>query len=545
MNRKLVLMLILTLLISTLNIAFYVQRAKASGTIYIRADGSIDPPTAPISTSDNVTYVLTGNITSDGDGIVVERDNIVVDGSGFSIEGSPAFSWHGISLVGRSSVTIQNTDIKNFYYGVVLNSSSSNSINVNTITNNSYGIVVTSFSNNNSISGNSITSSEYDGIWLDYSSSYNSISGNTLTSNSGGIYLHSSSDNNVSENTITDSSYHGIYLGFSSNNSINGNTFIGGALFVWDSFSNFVENNTVNGRPLVYLEGVADYSVEDAGQVVLIRCNRIRVENLNLSRTSNGVQLWETNNNILSGNNMTANSCFGIEFLYSSNNSVSGNIITDNDCGIDLGYSSNNSISGNTITGSCSGIALIYSSGNSLSGNMITNNSNYGIGLQDSRNNSIEGNKIENNGVFGIWLFRAPNNTVCHNNFINNTIQVNDHTPEYANFWDNGCEGNCWSDYNGTDSNSDGIGDTPYVIDANNIDNYPLICRYWSPCDINHDLKVDMNDIGRSARAFGTVSGDTYWNPHADITGPQYLVPDNKVDMRDIGLIASHFGEHV
>jgi hypothetical protein len=48
----------------------------------------------------------------------------------------------------------------------------------------------------------------------------------------------------------------------------------------------------------------------------------------------------------------------------------------------------------------------------------------------------------------------------------------------------------------------------------------------------------------RSARAFGTVSGDILWNPHADITGPEYLVPDNKVDMRDISLIAMHFGEN-
>ena len=41
-----------------------------------------------------------------------------------------------------------------------------------------------------------------------------------------------------------------------------------------------------------------------------------------------------------------------------------------------------------------------------------------------------------------------------------------------ANIWDNGYPsgGNYWSDYNGTDSNGDGIGDTPYVIDANNLE---------------------------------------------------------------------------
>src|SRR5450759_1947936 len=45
----------------------------------------------------------------------------------------------------------------------------------------------------------------------------------------------------------------------------------------------------------------------------------------------------------------------------------------------------------------------------------------------------------------------------------------------YSNNWDNGTIGNYWSDYRGTDSNHDGIGDTPYVIDSNNKDNYPFM----------------------------------------------------------------------
>jgi len=49
------------------------------------------------------------------------------------------------------------------------------------------------------------------------------------------------------------------------------------------------------------------------------------------------------------------------------------------------------------------------------------------------------------------------------------------------NIWDNGSEGNYWSNYNGTDSNGDGVGDTPYVIDENNQDNYPLMEQFIIP----------------------------------------------------------------
>jgi hypothetical protein len=55
----------------------------------------------------------------------------------------------------------------------------------------------------------------------------------------------------------------------------------------------------------------------------------------------------------------------------------------------------------------------------------------------------------------------------------------------YANFWDNGYPsgGNYWSDYkekypNATELDESGIWSTPYVIDENNTDNYPLIHSY-------------------------------------------------------------------
>ncbi|MGB9828332.1 MAG: hypothetical protein ACPLSM_07430 [Thermosphaera sp.] len=62
-------------------------RAELEAAVYIRADGSIYPADAPVTTRDKVTYVLTGDIKSSKHGIIVERDNIVIDVNGHSIEG--------------------------------------------------------------------------------------------------------------------------------------------------------------------------------------------------------------------------------------------------------------------------------------------------------------------------------------------------------------------------------------------------------------------------------------------------------------------------
>jgi hypothetical protein len=102
------------------------------------------------------------------------------------------------------------------------------------------------------------------------------------------------------------------------------------------------------------------------------------------------------------------------------------------------------------------------------------------IRLTDSQNNSIIGNFIPYmGGSYGLYFENSSHNRILHNNFIDNLQQV--HLENSSNNTWNGDYpqgGNYWSDYNGTDSNGDGIGDNPYVIDENNQDNYPLIAQY-------------------------------------------------------------------
>jgi len=149
------------LLIGMLTLAFNIQPVKAIGTIYIRADGSIDPPTAPISTVDNFTYTLTGNITSNADGIVVERSNIIIDGRENVVHGTGALMSSGLCLSYVSNVTINNMKIKEFAFGIYLLYSPNNIISRNNIANNVDGIWLYDFSNNNNIYHNNFVNNAH------------------------------------------------------------------------------------------------------------------------------------------------------------------------------------------------------------------------------------------------------------------------------------------------------------------------------------------------------------------------------------------------
>jgi parallel beta-helix repeat protein len=225
MSRKLLLLMLLALLVGTLNLAMKVEKAKASGTIYIRADGRIDPPDAPISTFDNVTYTLTGNIISDAHGIFLERSNMTLDGAGFTLLGTR--NGTGIYMNGRSNVTVIDTTVNNFTFGFSLGDSFYNNIIANNITNNEYAIIdvgswfypsnnnitannITannegidlSHSSNNTITGNNITAGFDVAILLTFSSNYNSISQNNIANNGKGIWLHESSNNSIVSNNF-------------------------------------------------------------------------------------------------------------------------------------------------------------------------------------------------------------------------------------------------------------------------------------------------------------------------------------------------------
>ena len=208
------------LLIGMLTLAFNVQPVKASGTIYIRSDGSVDPPTANITTVDNVTYTFTSNIN---DSIVVERDDIIIDGNGYTVQGTRTGS--GLDLSHRNNVTVKNTKVTRFTYGIYLYNSSRNTLTGNTASNNDVGIFAGwgHYSSNNMLIANSASNNSVGGISLHYSSN-NTLISNTASGNLwNGISINGFSNtllNNTASNNVWGE---GLSLGFSSNNTLANN----------------------------------------------------------------------------------------------------------------------------------------------------------------------------------------------------------------------------------------------------------------------------------------------------------------------------------
>ena len=197
MNRKLVYSFVLVVvLMGVLAGSFNIHKAEASGTIYIKADGAIEPLTANITRIDNITYYF---IDNNHDSIVVERNNIVIDGKSHILQGVES-TGTGISLVGRKNVTIKNMEVRAFGNSIYLQNSSENTISESNIENNYYGILL-SDSNGNDIYRNNITNNQY-GIGLFNSSNQNSICQNNIANNFVSIWLFGSSLTSIYHNNF-------------------------------------------------------------------------------------------------------------------------------------------------------------------------------------------------------------------------------------------------------------------------------------------------------------------------------------------------------
>ena len=459
--------------------------------------------------------------------------------TGFSVVGELSLpDAHGIDLWHSRNCTISNNSFLRNWHGLSLHYSSNTMIANNTFVENMYGLQL-SFSDDNRIYDNRIWSNHGTGTYIHASAnvtiSRNNISSNggglymddttydiikANTFHGDGIYLRGRSVSHfnthmiTTDNTVNGRPIHyyrdcrglnvdgtqlgqliianctdvnvsnlhiygtdvGIELGYVSGATISGNNVStnGQGIGLWFSERTTIADNDLWGNG----GGIIQYYSRD----ITLRENRI-FTNSTIYCGCGIHPFRSTNVSIIS--NTISGCADGVYIQNSQNLSVSMNEFFSGGEGVRMWVSANVTISGNDFSEYRTGIRSFHSANITITRNNILSSEYAGIRFQDGDDVAITGNNIAGSER-GIALEYSSKVLIHHNNLINNTLQAYDDLGA-ENSWDNGYPsgGNYWSDYEGVDNCSgpnqdncpdpDGIGDTPYEIDVNSSDRYPLM----------------------------------------------------------------------
>jgi parallel beta-helix repeat protein len=226
------------------------------------------------------------------------------------------------------------------------------------------------------------------------------------------------------------------------------------------------------------------------------RIANVTIKNVKIHDCISGVSLENALNITLTNISISSIEKVVVFSGYSSNCTFSKNDLRGGTEGILLTDSKHIDISENTIASNRVGISCYSSTFPSngadgfatcayinIFGNNIASNSEAGISLR-AYNVRVGYNTLANNNYGIQFTSNSYYILIYSNNFVSNTKHVKINILESGGdgtwVWDSGSSGNYWSDYttkypNAAQIDHTGIGDTPYVIDANNKDNYPLM----------------------------------------------------------------------
>ena len=259
---------------------------------------------------------------------------------------------------------------------------------------------------------------------------------------------------------------------------------------IQEAIDNALEGDAIYVKKGVYVENPVvsksvslvgedrDATVIDVTAGLKVQRDGVTVTGLTIYDGYDGISLGANYCNI-SGNRIT-NTTHGI-VVFGYENSISGNIFESIglSSAIQLNFADKNLINKNYIDSCVEGIQIWQNSNNNtIRENTITNCQDTAINFQYSNDNVIVGNNISRSGL-GTSIYASNRNIISNNNYVNNTSQFGANEWYYLTWGGNRSintiNENYWSDYNGTDANGDGIGDTPYIIDEYNADYYPLM----------------------------------------------------------------------
>lgn len=323
-------------------------------------------------------------------------------------------------------------------YGISISSLGEDLVSDNIVTyNDQYGIYVggpSTIVRNNTVEHNGGCGLHFGGIGC-------LLEHNVVRWNAdGGIYV-SADDSTIVNNSVQSNAG----LGISASTAASGNVYRYNSLVDDGIFPNregtFPEHadttNTVNGRPVYHLISQDGGAVPSgAGQVILLLCTGIAVEDQNLSRADIGLTIDMSTECYVQ--NITC--CYGI-------------------VGVSVYDSSSNSIMFSNLSGNIeAGLTLSISDGNLVSENGFFDNSGYGVIATGTLDRMWNNTFARNNGA-------GPVYDPAHNQAYNSG----------TNFWNKSSWGNYWSDWTSPDIDYDGIVDQPYPVAGYNSakDYYP------------------------------------------------------------------------
>ena len=582
------------------------------------------------------------HIEGDGtdDAVTVEASNSVIEGFSITV-GTRSGSHAGIFIDSSYDyVKIESCNITNSYYGIRADGSSSTASEYDRIFNNTatgcdYGIYLdysdyslvrfNNFSGNDNygiysyytqyamIENNTANNNDY-GI-RNYHGDYSKLANNSFDMNRYGIYNYYTDYGELHNNLVNHSEDYGLYNYYSDSSVWENNTVwnsgypsyedgyygmriynSGSLVFKNNSFHNcgvymegstktdwtsiIAQDNEVNGKDLVILKNTNNYKIPSgAGQVILIDCGSITVENQNLSWASAGViaafstsidvdncDLGYNNYGVhyygygedmkyMNVTNSYINHTEGYAVYYEGTraceySNVSSNEITGGDDGIyfDMSSSSSYSVKYNHITHNTirdiddDVIELEYSSYSRIDNNDIIGG-DYGIYTDSSSTKSFQYSKVNNNTLAsldrGIYLDYGDNSLVDNNTvknceeglyiyytdnaqISNNTVK--DSTDEAIYLYS--------SDYNVIRDNeiNGSLEEGIYVTSAdnNNINNNSVMDCITGGVYISSGSNnvYDRNDLTGCGFYFGT-SSSTYWTSNN-------IKSSNKVNSKEV-----------
>ena len=553
MDRKVVFILsVLVLLSSSLYLQLVRIRVKASngypvhnlntGLNYTTIQEAIDAPETLDGHQILVESGMYGNITIDKSLTIIGSDleTTTINGTG-TLDNS-------VIAVLADDVNITGFTIQNGYYGVSVDRKNNISIIRNKIQFNEFGLYYPFYEFgygvfDGSICDNTIIRNENIGVYLAQANDF-LVQNNNISFNGRGFLLIGNSYNNaILNNTIHgNGAWHFQWAGLHvtgagseeqrpHNTIISGNTIYDNNIGFWmeqcvnttmrgnridsshnysfgvmgkftdDFYHDIGTSNTIDGKPIYYIvnqNGVEISGLGGVGFLGIVNCTGVMVHSIDLTGNSYTAMQVALVHNSTIANITIKNSFYSIHVDFSSGNLFTNINVSNNFRGISISNSNSNSFINNAITNNEELAFSFYESSNNIFLRNNIKNNHYALTFYKSTCNEIYENNIIGHQFGDSYLVSfcegSGNNLFYHNNFIDNANQVINYIT-LSNFWDNGLEGNYWDHYEGADLNLDGISDTEYTIDTNNIDNFALMGRFSS---FNTSLGYNINIISNS-----------------------------------------------